>query len=164
MPSGLAKPFNLKKIISPLLSYVTGCFHGIKLSLGKWALLILPNGQSPSGISLNSVDYWVWCRLNGTIASIKKKHEMFSSFHCFYSFLYHGICCIERYFYTDLKINNFHSVSYQVMCPYAPSSNLQNVLLCSRIRSVVPGYIPGSIITNKKVIKSNFVSEPHLFF
>lgn len=54
MPYGLAKPFNLKKIINPLLSYVTGCFHGIKLSLGKWALLILPNSQSPSGISLNS--------------------------------------------------------------------------------------------------------------
>ena len=49
MPRGLAKPLNLKKIIGPLLSNVVGGFRGIKLSLGKWTLLILSTNQIPFG-------------------------------------------------------------------------------------------------------------------
>lgn len=44
MPTGFAKPFSIQKTISLPLpphpsSHVMGCFHGIKLSLVKWALV-----------------------------------------------------------------------------------------------------------------------------
>lgn len=131
MPRGLAKPFNLKKIISPLLSDVMGGFHGIKLSLGKWTLLILSTNQSPFG-DFSQFSWWL------TLLQIK----------CF---------SVVTHFIFSLFIGNplywtvpFHITDFERR-PYELSSNLQNALLCRRIRSDLSWNIPISNITNNSV-------------
>lgn len=55
-PMGMLSPLASKRL-SPPRSNEMGCFHGIKLSLGKWTLLISSNIKTLLGIFLNSVDY-----------------------------------------------------------------------------------------------------------
>lgn len=74
MPVGSLSPLTSKRPSDPSSCDVMGCFHGFKLSLAKWTLLILSNDMSSSGISLNPVDL---------LQEIKRSNFIK---RCFYSF------------------------------------------------------------------------------
>lgn len=121
MPQGLTKPFNLKKIIRqppPLLCHVMGCFHGIKLSLGKWTLLILSNCLL--GISL--IPVYV-TDLTALINQCNKRNHS-GQFNAFIYFS--SICWIKRSFCVTevFKSYNFSSAlfmsSFLLCCKFKP--------------------------------------------
>lgn len=75
----LTKPFNLKKTPPSPFSYVMGCFHSLKLSLGKWTLLILSAASVPWGfLSLHLI----------TLIKIKRSIIVKHYFHLLHSFLF----------------------------------------------------------------------------
>lgn len=74
MPAGSLSPLTSKRPSDPSSRDVMGRFHGIKLSLAKWTLLILSNDTSSSGISLNPLDL---------LQEIKRSNFVK---HCLYSF------------------------------------------------------------------------------